>query len=480
MQEPNTPAIKMKLKPSLHSGHAHQRHLFSAALAFGLLSTAAVAQDAPGIVGKSGWLYYKYELTSGQDTAAISTSVDLIQRINRVFQKNGVAVVVAMVPLKVRIHPEGLPPSAKLTDSLKGQYGRIQKSLNDAGVLTADLNAAFLNSPNRLEPMPLFFKQDTHWSAPGALVAAETIRDTVNAQATLKSALDATTLAPYKLTWATQEPIKKGDLVAQLPKGSPGFEGETIKYFEVDKIQGTESAGLAALTGNTSTGITLVGSSYTHEWTKFPGAVSFALQRDILSISVDASQGQWVGLHTYLRDDSFQTTPPKLLIWEMPERDMAAPPQYKWRDQRYSMDNVEWLLQASALVQRQCAPAGISAKIESASLGAAANAANGIEAKPTTAQDFVDISFDKPLDQSHYISAKLLNAGSKTLTTEASGTATTARKTSLSVAGDDAEHNFRLALLPKGKGFNKLRIYPGNASNFSLKDLQVCAQPSDL
>ena len=29
----------------------------------------------------------------------------------------------------------------------------------------------------------------------------------------------------------------------------------------------------------------------------------------------------------YLRDDSFQTNKPKLLIWEMPERDMAAPPQ---------------------------------------------------------------------------------------------------------------------------------------------------------
>lgn len=468
--------------------HAHQvslklpkMALLTLALVTSFTALPTLAQDAPGIVGKDGWLYYKYELTSGQEPAAIGTTVDLVRRINKVFQKNGVAVIVAMVPLKVRVHPENLPASVKLTSALDGQYSSILKSLRDGGVMAADLNTAFVKSPNRISPMPLFFKQDTHWSASGALLAAETIRDAITADPALKAVLDTTPEAPYKLTWATQEPLKKGDLVPQLPKGSPTFEPEAVKYFEVDKLAAdTGSAAAASLMGASVVNITLLGSSYTHEWTKFPGAVSFALQRDILSISVDASQGQWVGLHTYLRDDSFQTNKPKLLIWEMPERDMAAPPQYKWRDVRYSMDNTEWLLQASALVQQTCAPTGIQAKVEAASLGATSGTPNVIDAKPSTAQDFVEINFDKPVERLSYLSAKMQVAGSKTITIEASGNGATARKFTLPVAGDDAEHNLRTALLSKGKGFTKIRLFPGTATSFSLKDVQLCAQPEDL
>jgi alginate O-acetyltransferase complex protein AlgJ len=454
----------------------------TAVLALAALGVALplLAQDAPGLVGRNDWLYYRYELTSGQDQAGIAASMDLIQRISKVLQKNDVAVLVAMVPLKVRIHPENLPASVKLTDSLQGQYGRHLKGLRDSGVRVADLNSAFLKSPVRISPMPLFFRLDTHWSATGALLGAETIGEAINADPALKALLDATPEAPYKLIWATQEPLKKGDLITQLPKGSPTFEGEPVRYFEVEKLAAAQAASGASLTGNSGVGITLLGSSYTHEWTKFPGAVRHVLQRDVLSISVDASQGQWTGLHSYLRDDAFQSNRPKLLIWEMPERDMAAPPQYKWRDARYSMDNTEWLMQASALAQQQCEAAPVKVKLEAISLGAGQASPNVIEEKPGTASDFVELSFDQPLDRLHYVSARLMAGGSKTLTIEASGAGAASRKLSIPIAGDDAEHNFRTALLAKGKGFTKFRLYPGATSRFSLKDVQVCAQPADL
>ena len=439
-----------------------------------------LAQEAPGLVGRNDWLYYRYELTSGQDQAGITASIDLIQRISKVLQKNDVTVLVAMVPLKVRIHPENLPTSVKLTDSLQGQYGRMLKALRDGGVRVADLNTAFLKSPTRVSPMPLFFRLDTHWSATGALLGAETIGEAINADPALKALLDATPEAGYKLTWATQEPLKKGDLITQLPKGSPPFEGEPVRYFEVDKLPAAQPASGVSLTGNSGVGITLLGSSYTHEWTKFPGAMRHVLQRDILSISVDASQGQWTGLHSYLRDDAFQSNRPKLLIWEMPERDMAAPPQYKWRDARYSMDNTEWLMQASALAQQQCEAAPVKVKLEAVSLGAGQASPNAIDEKPGTASDFVELSFDPPLDRLHYVSARLMAGGSKTLTIEASGAGAATRKLSVPIAGDDAEHNVRTALLAKGKGFTKFRLYPGVTSRFSLKDIQVCAQPADL
>ena len=103
-----------------------------------------------------------------------------------------------------------------------------------------------------------------------------------------------------------------------------------------------------------------------------------------------------------------------------------------------------------------------------------------VQTKPSTAQDFVEINFDKPVERLSYLSAKMQVAGSKTITIEASGNGATTRKFTLPVAGDDAEHNLRTALLSKGKGFTKIRLFPGTATSFSLKDVQLCAQPEDL
>ncbi len=440
--------------------------LLTLATSFTILSS--VAQDVPSIVGQNDWLYYRHEISDASDNPAVNTTVDLIRRINAVFKQNDIALVVAMAPLKIRIHSENLPLSLPLSDYLKGNYATILKKLRDGGVSTADINTAFQNSPVRTSPMPLFFKQDTHWSSSGALLGAETVRDAINSDAGLKRLLESTPTTAYTLTWSPKDWPVQGDLAQQLPKGTLIPGKELIKIFTVEKGAGS---GEVNLLGGNTTPITLLGSSYTADWTNFPIAMRYALQRDLLSISVDALQGQWVGLHTYLRDDSFQLSPPKLLIWEMPERDMRAPPDLKWREARNIMDNTEWLLQASALIQQKCVASGIQSSVELGSLTAG---------KSSTVQDFVEINFDKPVERLSYLSAKIQVAGSKTITIEASGNGAAARKFTLPVAGDDAEHNLRTALLSKGKGFTKIRLFPGTATSFSLKDVQLCAQPEDL
>ena len=57
-------------------------------------------------------------------------------------------------------------------------------------------------------------------------------------------------------------------------------------------------------------------------------------------------------MESYLRDDAFQNKPPKLLIWEMPERDMHAPPDYKYREARYVSSNADWLKRVTELIKK--------------------------------------------------------------------------------------------------------------------------------
>jgi alginate O-acetyltransferase complex protein AlgJ len=75
------------------------------------------------------------------------------------------------------------------------------------------------------------------------------------------------------------------------------------------------------------------------------------LQRNLLDISIPVDQGPWVGMEAYLRDDAFKTNRPKLIIWEIPEREMRSPPNYKYRDARYVIDNTEWLSRIAALLK---------------------------------------------------------------------------------------------------------------------------------
>jgi alginate O-acetyltransferase complex protein AlgJ len=444
------------------------------------MSLAQAADPVPGIVGKNDWLFYRYELSDVVDTATTDASLDLIQRFNKVLSANGVSMAVTLVPLKMRIYSEYLPDNIKVNDYMASNYERMSKVLRTAQVNVIDLNTAFMNSPKRSSDTPLFFRLDTHWAPAGSMLAAEAIKAGIDGNAALKKVLDATPEEGFKLVLGKRKVNSKSrDLVEQLPKDSPVFAPEQFVPFSVSRAQPPKED----LLGNREPlGMTLVGSSYSHAWTGFPDALRYTLQRDMLSISVGADQGSWVGMEGYLRDDAFQSQTPKMVIWEMPERDLRAPPNYKFRDARYVSDNTEWLLRVSALVQASCKPSTVTAKL--APVGLAANAANlkgsEVATGPTNDADFIEVGFDKPVEKLDYLVARAVTNGSKTITLEGSGPGVATRRFTLNVAGDDMAHALKTPLPSNGNGFTKVRIFPGKSNGFALQGLQVCRQPEDL
>ncbi len=455
--------------------------LFGALLACALVLPVVHAEEpAPAIVGKNDWLFYRYELSDASDAAATDVSLDLIQRLNRVLSANGIRLVVVMVPLKMRIYAEHLPDSIKVNSYMSGNYARMSGVLQAAKVNVIDLNTAFLSSPKRSSDTPLFFRLDTHWTPSGAMLAAEAIKTGIDVTPALRSVLAATPEEAFKLTVGTRtRPSQARDLVEQLPRNSLAFAFEQVAPVSVSRARPPKED----LLGNRAPlGIALLGSSYSRDWTGFPDALRYVLQRDILAISVGADQGSWVGLESYLRDDAFQTNAPKMLIWEMPERDLRAPPDYQFRNARYVSNNTEWLLRTSAWVQTSCKPSTVTAKV--APVGLAAHAANlkagGVATGLTNDRDFIELNFDKPLQQLDYLMAGVITDGSKTMILEGSGTGVATRRFSLNVAGDEAAHALRTPLPSNGNGFSKVRIYPGKNRSFAFQGLQVCRQPENI
>lgn len=440
---------------------------FALALLLSTLSTLSAAQQpAPGIIGKDGWLFYNHEFV--RDTAQANVSVDLIAKVSKALESQGTKLVVAMAPAKARIYAEHLPPSHPLKADHEADYNRLLHRLQAAGVATADINAAFLSSPKRNGDAPLYFRQDTHWSATGALLAAETIRDSLNATPTLQQIFNGTSATPYSLTWATQKFPFTGDLIQQLPPGAPKFEKEMISAFEVRR----ENAQNNLLGDVAASGIALLGSSYSAEWTHFPKALNYVLQRDVPAIAVTADRGQWVGLDTYLRNDAFQANRPKLLIWEMPERDMKAPPNMPYREARYVFDNDEWLVRVVALIDRSCSASGnhvnTSGKLAKGST---------FEALTTTPSDTAELTLSRPTNNREYLSGVLTAQGSKNITIDLSGPGAPPRQITLEIAGDGQPRTFKIPLYTKSKGYSKVKLMPGNTTGFSLKDIVVCQLP---
>ncbi len=429
-----------------------------------------------GLVGKDEWLFFRFEYTEVNDEKATATSIDLIQRFNKVLAQNGVAMAFVMVPIKARIYAEHLPDTAPITPYMVKNYDRMINALRAEKVNVIDLNQPFMSNPKRNSDTPFFFRLDTHWSPSGAMLAAEAVRDQINHNPLLLTAMNAAPTVPYLFNWERRKrcsPELRG-LVEHLPAGSPTFGDEQLVPFVVKPSAST--GGL--LDESHRIQVALMGSSYSAQRYQFPDALRYTLQRDLLAVSVVAQHGAWEGIETYLRDDSFQTNRPKLFIWEIPERDMRAPPDFKFREARYQSDNTEWLLRTSAWVQSACNPSAIKAKIVAAGLLSAPS--ENVSTGQTTAKDFIEIQFSKPISRLDYLTANVLTGGSKKLLLEASGAGVETRWIDVVVAGDGSPHKLTTPLPSHGKGFTKLRIFPGRTSSFTFNDLQVCRQPADL
>lgn len=325
--------------------------LFCASALGGVFGRAAAqAQSSPVVIGKNNdWLFSRYEFAQQSDATDTSTSVSLLTQINQAFESRGIALVIAIVPSKIRIHQDQLPADRPLDAYTNEKYDSIVQRLESGGVNVANLNKAFLASPHRGGDTPLFLRLDTHWSHTGAMLAAETIKAKVEATPKLKAALGAAPPVKFELNWSDKKVNQRArDLVRLLPPESANFPPEQAATFKVARAQ---ESGAGLLGNGENVGIMVMGSSYTNKNTGYPDAIRFVLQRELLDISLPVDFGPWYGMEQYLKDDAFKTKPPKLVIWEIPEREFRSPPNEKFRDPRYQSDNAAWLQRVVALLK---------------------------------------------------------------------------------------------------------------------------------
>lgn len=331
-----TPSAQRRLAPVLNSSaffngrmaatvnfvEAHYLpadHLLRAA--GGIFRWKAFGSGGPLVsVGCGDWLFLTEEAqTYNGARSNLKARANIAIKVASALRKRGIELVVAVVPDKARIESAalcGAPRSAQLA----GRYQDFSSLLHAGGVTLVDLADPFHKAN---ADSAVYYRTDTHWNQTGAALAARTIAAAVHAPLEKGFA--------YRTDKATTPSDGPGDLLRlmsldlvpdKMPLVGSKLRPSPDRQFLEHTLQTEhppESNDLLA-TGPGDQ-VVLLGSSYSKN-ANFQGRLEEALHAPVNNVA-EAGGGFAGAASTYLRSNTFAETPPRVIVWEMPERALS-------------------------------------------------------------------------------------------------------------------------------------------------------------
>ncbi|MBU6234412.1 MAG: hypothetical protein KGQ41_01090, partial [Alphaproteobacteria bacterium] len=287
---------------------------------WGALNYGVFRNGKPGVViGENGWLFTNEEFIQYPGAKKqIQTKVDFIKQVKDILEAHNIKLVVALVPAKARVYEDQLG-TYKYPEYNRSNYQIFRKAMKDLGIPVTDIY--WLMNEKKDEDFSLFLKTDTHWSLAGARMAARLVANTVNES--------YPNLLQNKSTYTVdfgELSAHDGDLLRYVPLGKWAdkfdIEHDYIKkvIVEASDAQKKEESADDLFGDAAVPEVTLVGTSYSAnpKWA-FADFLKENLGTEVLN-AADEGMGPFETMKKYLHNDAFKKTPPKLLVWEIPER----------------------------------------------------------------------------------------------------------------------------------------------------------------
>lgn len=266
--------------------------------------------------GCQGWLFIADELKVHPEAEAnAATKARQVRVVQRYLASRGIDLIVAIVPDKSRIAHDalcGIPRPERFEARIRNWTEQLE------GVRVVDL------SPD-LTPLgrKAFLRTDTHWSEAGAQAAA-----TVLAEAVKDASVNPSPSKTLVATPGERQP-RPGDLprlagLDWLPIDlQPAQELVSETQFETRSEVG-QTLSEDDLFGDAKLpNITLIGTSFSQN-SNFQAFLEHALGAAVGNFSKEG--GEFSGAATrYFASRDFSETPPALVVWEIPERDLQTP-----------------------------------------------------------------------------------------------------------------------------------------------------------
>jgi alginate O-acetyltransferase complex protein AlgJ len=271
--------------------------------------------------GERNWLFLNDELTPHANSAQSERSrAQQVIALRQRLAAGGIKLLVLVVPDKSRIAAEHLA-SLHRPSAFVDRVQHWTSQLTQAGVDVLDLSVALATLQRQGESA--FLRTDSHWTEAGAEAAAILVAQRIRDMGVVPSPASSVHLKDRVTT------MRPGDLVRlagldRLPVGlQPQPEMAQQSHFEVAGKTALASAGNADLFGDTALpGIALIGTSFSRN-SNFVPFLEQKLQAQVGNFALEG--GDFAGAaRAYLRSAAFKQTPPKILVWEIPERVLSA------------------------------------------------------------------------------------------------------------------------------------------------------------
>lgn len=265
--------------------------------------------------GKEDWLFLTEELRYDPNGLQnMATRVELVQQVSTLLSQKNIQLIVALVPDKARLYQDKLAINSYAITN-QPRYGQALQRLQAAHIAAVDLLTPLEQSRSKTA---VYYTTDTHWNQTGAQLAAQAIADQVKSLGVpLKKAEFSTSLAPT----ATERP---GDLTRLM--GIHTLPASLRPRSDMEAEATTQQLGNNAgggLFGDNTLSAVLTGTSYSLRG-NFHGYLQQSLATQTLNAAQDGS-GFFQAIQNYLKDDAFKSSPPALVIWELPERFLTLP-----------------------------------------------------------------------------------------------------------------------------------------------------------
>lgn len=290
---------------------------------WGLFNYAAFREGSDGVlISDNGWLFTTEEFEwPAHALENYRKNMDYIADAARKLEKENITLVIAPVPAKARIYEDYLHPYTFPSYKEKA-YEKFVKDLEGKGIEAVDILSVMqkMKKSEGHKVHPLYLKTDTHWTPHGANIAAESVAEYIRAFNLLDKQENFVSTKGKPKDFA-------GDLTRYVPVymfadyiSAPKENIVTYKTTEKAAPEEEPEDIGSALFGENVPPVTLVGTSYSaNENWNFDGFLKEHLQSDVLN-AAEEGLGPFETMQEYLSDQAFLETPPKIVIWEIPER----------------------------------------------------------------------------------------------------------------------------------------------------------------
>lgn len=266
-------------------------------------------------LGKDNWLFLSDELRVYDHAPEnLQAHLALMVRTASVLQQDNVHLLVALVPDKSRIYAAQLSAAVRPA-ALNSRYFDALNALRLAGVDSVDLATPLRAAARHQE---VYYRTDTHWNQAGARVAADTIA------AAVKRAVGDLAVTHYSTKTVGKIQNRPGDLIRLmgLEDAPDTLRPAPDREATVTSTRSEADTGLA-LFGDSLVPVVLCGTSYSLRG-NFHGYLQQTLASAVLNTALDGG-GFLNAITAYLQDDAYRNAPPRVLIWEVPERFLQTP-----------------------------------------------------------------------------------------------------------------------------------------------------------